>query len=170
MHLLDLIRVAGFKSIRDQTLELRPLNVLIGANGAGKSNFIEVFRLLHEIVSQNLQLFVARSGGADRLLHFGSKTTEQILVHLNFDNNAYLCKLVPAVDGSLVFSEEQIYFQSPGHGQSFDRSLGKGHRETMLLDEVEQHGKSIAIHVVSALQSWKVYHFHDTSPLARVKQ
>ncbi|PYQ60806.1 MAG: hypothetical protein DMF53_16315, partial [Acidobacteria bacterium] len=47
MHRLDRIRVAGFKSIRDQTLKLHPLNVLIGANGAGKSNFIEVFRLLH---------------------------------------------------------------------------------------------------------------------------
>ena len=64
MHRLDRIRIAGFKSIRDQTLDLQPLNVLIGANGAGKSNFIEVFRLLHEMVSQNLQLFVARSGGA----------------------------------------------------------------------------------------------------------
>lgn len=171
MHRLDRIRVAGFKSIRDQTLELRPLNVLIGANGAGKSNFIDVFRLLHEIVSQNLQLFVARSGGADRLLHFGSKVTEQILVHLDFDKNSYLCRLVPAVDGSLVFAEERIYFQKPGYGGPFDRPLGMGHRETLLLDEAAEHGKlSIAGYVVDDLQSWKVYHFHDTSPLARVKQ
>src|SRR4051794_11955650 len=106
MHRLDRIRVAGFKSIRDQTLDLRALNVLIGANGAGKSNFIQVFRLLHEIVEQNLQLFVARAGGADRLLYFGAKTTEEILLHILFDSSDYLCRLVPAVDGSLVFKEE----------------------------------------------------------------
>ncbi len=50
MHRLDRIRVAGFRSIKDQTVELRPLNLLIGANGSGKSNFIGNFRLLSEIV------------------------------------------------------------------------------------------------------------------------
>src|SRR4029077_21067832 len=171
MHRLDRIRVAGFKSIRDQTLDLRPLNVLIGANGAGKSNFIEVFRLLHEMVSQNLQLFVARSGGAERLLHFGSKVTEEILVHLNFEQNAYRCRLVPAVDGSLVFAEERIYHQKPGGGNPFEASLGTGHKETLLLEEIKKRGSaSISYHVVSALQNWKVYHFHDTSSSARVKQ
>ncbi len=171
MHRLDRIQIAGFKSIRDQTLELRPLNVLIGANGAGKSNFIEVFRLLHEIVSQNLQLFVARSGGADRLLHFGTKETEEILLHLNFEQNSYRCRLVPAVDGSLIFAEERIYFQNLGYGSPFEASLGVGHRESLLPTEVGVHGPaSISHHVIAALQGWKVYHFHDTSPSARVKQ
>lgn len=171
MHRLDRIRIAGFKSIRDQTLELRPLNVLIGANGAGKSNFIEVFRLLHEIVSQNLQLFVARSGGADRLLHFGTKETEEILLHLNFEQNSYRCRLVPAVDGSLIFAEERIYFQNPGYGSPFEASLGVGHRESLLPTEVGVHGPApISHHVIAALQDWKVYHFHDTSSSARVKQ
>lgn len=40
---LESIRIAGYKSIRDQTVELGPLNVLIGSNGAGKSNFLSVF-------------------------------------------------------------------------------------------------------------------------------
>jgi predicted ATPase len=171
MHRLDRIRIAGFKSIRDQTLDLQPLNVLIGANGAGKSNFIEVFRLLHEMVSQNLQLFVARSGGADRLLHFGGKTTDQLLVHLHFGFNAYHCKLVPAVDGALIFADERMFFRDPGYGKAYDFSLGAGHRESHLLDEMRQHGRaSVAYHVAAALQDWKVYHFHDTSSSARVKQ
>jgi predicted ATPase len=171
MHRLDRIRIAGFKSIRDQTLDLQPLNVLIGANGAGKSNFIEIFRLLHEMVSQNLQLFVARSGGADRLLHFGGKVTDQLLVHLHFGFNAYQCKLVPAVDGALIFADERTFFKEPGHGRAYEFSLGTGHRESRLPEEMRQRGRaSVAHHVGAALQDWKVYHFHDTSPSARVKQ
>lgn len=166
MHRLDRIQIAGFKSIRDQTLELRSLNVLIGANGAGKSNFIEVFRLLHEIVDQNLQLFVARSGGADRLLHFGSKKTAEILLHLWFDQYAYRIRLIPAVDSLLVFLEEHIYDKS----FDFDLSLGDGgQRETLLVDEIHLLA-SPSGSIAAAIQSWKVFHFHDTSSSARIKQ
>jgi predicted ATPase len=171
MHRLDRIQIAGFKSIRDQTLDLRSLNVLIGANGAGKSNFIEVFRLLHEIVDQNLQLFVGRAGGGDRLLHFGSKATDEMLFHLWFSKNAYRCRLLPAAGGSLVFGEERIHYRYPTTGYDYDVSLGQGHKETLLKDEAAIHGSgSIASYVIAAVEDWKVYHFHDTSAAARVKQ
>lgn len=102
MAQLDRIRIAGFKSIRDQTVDLRPLNVLIGANGSGKSNFIGVFRLLHEILSDRLQLFVARSGGANRLLHFGRKVSEQLSLDLVFGTVSCHCVLVPTSTDSLT--------------------------------------------------------------------
>lgn len=165
MHRLARIQVAGLKSIRDQTLDLGTLNVLIGANGAGKSNFIEVFRLLNEIANENLRLFVARAGGAERLLHFGSKTTEEILVHLEFDQDVYLCRLGSAAGNTLIFEEERIF------APPFDKSLGVGQTETLLLDEMERYGPpSIAGRILTALRNWKVYHFHDTSASARVKQ
>jgi predicted ATPase len=171
MHRLDQIQVAGFKSIRDQTLDLRTLNVLIGANGAGKSNFIEAFRLLNEIVNQNLQLFVAQSGGADRLLHFGRKVTEEIFVQLQFDHSAYRCKLVPVTGDSLVFKEERVRSLRTDPDHIYDASLGVGHRETFLFEECGQGGNaSIVDQVVMALQNWKVYHFQDTSVSAKVKQ
>jgi len=171
MHRLDRIQVAGFKSIRDQTIELRALNVLIGANGAGKSNFIQVFRLLHEIVNENLQLFAAQSGGADRLIHFGRKSTDEMQFHLWFSKNAYRCRLLPAAGDSLVFGEERIHYRYPTTGYDFDVSLGQGHKETLLKQEANIYGHgSIAAYVIAALQDWKVYHFHDTSAAARVKQ
>jgi len=171
MHRLSQIRVAGFKSIRDQSLDMRALNILIGANGAGKSNFIEVFRLLNAIVNEGLQLFAARSGGADRLLYFGSKRTEAIFVQLRFDMYTYRCRLVPATDDSLVFEEERFHFDGAGYDQPFDVSLGAGHRETLLLEDVLRRGSaSIVGRVVAALRNWRVYHFHDTSTSARVKQ
>jgi predicted ATPase len=75
------IVVRGFKSISALDLSLEHLNVLIGANGAGKSNFIGVFRLLNELSEERLQTYVARSGGASGLLHFGRKVTSEIYIH-----------------------------------------------------------------------------------------
>ncbi len=100
------IVVTGFKSIRDMDLRLNPLNVLIGANGAGKSNFIGVFTLLREIVEERLQAYVGRSGGADSLLHYGRNVTGEISVEVSFDNNSYEAKLVPTANDSLVFENE----------------------------------------------------------------
>jgi predicted ATPase len=43
---------------------MQPINVLIGANGSGKSNFISVFRLLENIYNQRLQSYIKQNGGA----------------------------------------------------------------------------------------------------------
>ena len=80
---LDRITIKGFKSIASiENLELRPINVLIGANGSGKSNFIGAFGFLKEIFEGRLQHFVATEGGAQRLLHFGTPTTRNIIGNL----------------------------------------------------------------------------------------
>lgn len=69
MPQLKRLTVRGFKSIRElEDFELRGLNVLIGANGAGKSNFISLFWMLAELVEQRLQLYVRESDGRDALL------------------------------------------------------------------------------------------------------
>jgi len=75
---LDRIKVKGFKSIKEMDLELGSLNVLIGANGAGKSNFIGVFRLINQIIEENLQFYVRQAGGANVLLHYGRKKTTSL--------------------------------------------------------------------------------------------
>jgi predicted ATPase len=73
MTALKRIQVKGFKSIREMDLELRPLNILIGANGSGKSNFLSVFRLLNQLHNLNFEGYVRKLGGADRFLYFGKK-------------------------------------------------------------------------------------------------
>lgn len=50
--LLNSIEIEGFKSIAKAHVELKRLNVLIGANGSGKSNFVGVFGLLRRIVDE----------------------------------------------------------------------------------------------------------------------
>jgi predicted ATPase len=46
MGRIESIEIAGYKSIRSATIPLGAINVLIGANGAGKSNLLGVFGLL----------------------------------------------------------------------------------------------------------------------------
>ena len=65
---LEYLRVRGFKAFADASGELRPFNVLIGANGAGKSALLALFRMLRSLTQGELELFVAKSGGADEVL------------------------------------------------------------------------------------------------------
>lgn len=83
---LDAITIKGFKSIAavEKLQAFGAINVLIGPNGSGKSNFIGVFAFLNAIRDGQLQEYVARAGGADRILHFGSKTTPTLMIHISF--------------------------------------------------------------------------------------
>jgi predicted ATPase len=78
------ITIEGFKSIRSiKDFPLRPVNVLIGANGSGKSNFLEAFVFLSEVIHGRIDAYVIENGGADKLLYFGSKETDSILIGWN---------------------------------------------------------------------------------------
>jgi predicted ATPase len=88
---IDKITLRGFKSIKDlEDFPLRSLNILIGANGAGKSNFVSFFTFLHEAVEGRLGLYVTKKGGADNHLFMGPKVTDQIYAHLHFAENGCL--------------------------------------------------------------------------------
>jgi predicted ATPase len=166
---LKRIELTGFKSIRKLALNLRPLNVLIGANGAGKSNFINLFELLNQMVEQNFQLFVQQRGGADAFLYFGQENTEQITVYLHFDRNAYRCVWVPTVDDRLIFAEETPIFYGDYVAESLE-PLGSGHQESQLPEAAKQSEYNVSQYVLQGLKSWKVYHFHNTSDTAQVKR
>lgn len=169
--MLDSITVEGFKSIASiQNLELGPINVLIGSNGSGKSNFIEVFSFLHAIRAGHLQEYVLRTGGADRILHFGSRSTEQMRFHMSFDQerNQYEIKLAATDTDTLYSFEEYAYFwNKPQHSAPLRQVLsGRG-------DEAGisgSHGAGIPRYVSQYLDSWRLYHFHDTSSASPMRK
>jgi predicted ATPase len=71
---IDSITIRGFKSIAlIQNLRLNPINILIGANGSGKSNFIGVFDFLNAIIEGRLRNYVDKAGGADKVLYLGQE-------------------------------------------------------------------------------------------------
>ena len=117
MTALSAITIKGFRSIGSvEDLAIRPINVLIGANGSGKSNFLSVFKLLQAIRAGELQNYVARAGGADRILHFGSKVTEELVIHLTFGAGypQYEIEMDATNDDRMLPSEEGLIF--PGRG------------------------------------------------------
>lgn len=164
---LERIKVEGFKSIKEMNLQLRDLNVLIGANGSGKSNFIAVFKLLNQIVEQNLNFYVRQSGGPDNFLYFGTKITDRIRIALSFDPNGYEAVLVPTRNNSLIFFEENYWYHNSSYDQSKTYNLGKGHEETKLVGAAKKDRP--AAYVLESIRDWKIYHFHDTSDTAKVK-
>lgn len=169
------LTIKGYKSIRSlENFPLGQLNVLIGANGAGKSNFINVFRLLHEIVDQQLQLHVPLQGGPDALLHFGRAVTARLHVAFQFGmtghpgvRQGYRFDLLPTLDNRLIFeSEESLFFGGEMPIVNPSQLLGHGHSESKLKDAIDSRSKL----VYPSVSNWRVYHFHDTSDTARVKQ
>ena len=85
------ITIEGFKSFRSiKDLPLRPINLLIGANGSGKSNFLEAFRFLGEANEGHLDSYVEYYGGANKILYFGYKTTHKIHIVTRSSNGFFL--------------------------------------------------------------------------------
>jgi predicted ATPase len=167
MYAIKRLTVTGYKSIRElRDFPVRNLNVLIGANGAGKSNFISFFRLLGQLHAQRLQLYVQIEGGPDALLHFGRKETERIHASVYFGNEGYRFSLVPTKDNRLVFEDEQVLFGPSSLPASIPQSLGAPGDESRLHESDRGHVSLVQ----DALSNWRVYHFHDTSDSAKVKQ
>ena len=58
------VEIKGFKSIKEQTLDLGQLNILIGTNGAGKSNFLEALAMLSSSAEGGIDYKKLSSKGA----------------------------------------------------------------------------------------------------------
>ncbi|HJU04979.1 MAG TPA: AAA family ATPase [Nitrospiraceae bacterium] len=171
MRTLELLKVKNFKSIRDQTLRLGRLNVFIGGNGAGKSNLVGVFHFLNRVVAGDLQTYAGEAGGADSILYFGRKQSSSLSVDLEFvegnDANGYAFELRPTAEDRFIFSNESIsYHDRNRYPSPYAIDLGTGHSEA----RIQQSSERIAGHVRDDLNSYRIYHFHDTSSSARVKQ
>jgi predicted ATPase len=154
-------------------IELRDLNVLIGANGVGKSNLVSFFKMLNEMMAGRLQEYIGASGRAQSLLHFGPKVTPQIQAQLEFEafngRDTYTMRLFHAPGDTLFFAEETLSFLKMGYQSPQTVSLGSGHQETRI-GESAKAGEKTASVFRNLLNDCRVYHFHDTSSTARVRQ
>lgn len=163
---LDYITVEGFKSIASvERLELRSINVLIGPNGSGKSNFIDVFDFLHEIREGRLQHYVTRAGGAEKLLHFGSKTSKKMLFRLSFANLhcQYELTLSPTEADGLFPSAERASDNNASDLWPQFTALPPNQRRREAFISDRPPFLVIGTPVLDQLGGWRVYHVHDTS-------
>jgi predicted ATPase len=171
MSKLDYISIHGFKSIKAiEKLPLGPINVVIGANGSGKSNFIGAFAFLHTLREGNLTHYVSKSGGAGNILHFGPKITPSMRFHVSFDDevNQYSVSLDATDDARLFVSKETSYFWgNKSYPRPYETSLPR-----LVTGEAGISSSGLTrtpLHVQSKLATWRIYHFHDTSSGSALK-
>jgi predicted ATPase len=159
------IRIQNFKSIKDSgVVELKPINVLIGANGAGKSNFISFFKFLNKLYTRELQTYIIQHGRADSFLFFGRKHSPFLSGRITFDNeyqNEYSFTLIPDQSGTLIFREEWT--------NTTEGNL-RIENTTRLESELKNHSWHRSRFLWDKLNSLKVFHFHDTGFNSKVKQ
>ncbi|MBB1139711.1 AAA family ATPase [Myroides sp. WP-1] len=149
--MLDKVEIKGYKSIKELSLVIAPINILIGANGSGKSNFLSFFNFMKEIYKRNLQQYVALNGGTDRFLHKGNKITSDIFGKLYLRNNNYSF-LLKEGEGSFVFLNEGIgYLQSIFNIASYGSEARIKNDNTIRSNYIREY-----------LESIMKYHFHDT--------
>ena len=178
MSKLDYITVRGFKSIASiEELKPGPLTVLIGPNGSGKTNFVGVFSFLSALREGRLQEYVIKAGGADKVLHFGSRVTETLHIHIAFRNevhqheeNQYEITLKLNGADELVPVSEFVRFWD--HNSYPERPLEyEIHATSMREAGISMPDLIKTAHSVQRrLASWHLYHFHDTSTTSPLKK
>lgn len=152
---MDYIKIKGYKSIKDAHIDLKPINILIGANGSGKSNFISFFEFLNALQDRKLKEYIALRGGADKLLHKGSENNQIIQFDTSFGNkiNGYKATLKLG-DENFIFSDEFLVYNGNN-----GRDISNFGTEA----NIKATDNFRAKHVIKHLNSYRKYHFHDTS-------
>lgn len=179
-HFLEKLEIINYKSIKNTEIDFKPVNILIGANGVGKSNLLSLFELLNNIYNKNLTGFVSKNGGSEKFLHFGRKVSENIFIKTEFHSNQYKLTLHPAENDSFKISDRMCYkwdnfWESEIHDveyQEYEHWINVSNylNESRLKEEAIPAKNKYAKYIEEALNSWKKFHFHDTSKSARIKQ
>lgn len=171
---LNWISVDGFRSIASTgKVTLGPITIVIGPNGSGKSNFIGVFAFLQAIKEGRLYETVRTAGGADALLHFGSKHTQEIKIALSFRDevNSYALTLkVDQNDNLFPLNEFSTFWDKRSYPRPYSDTLSsmEGGKEAGISNAAL--AKSTGAWIRTRLDRWRLYHVHDTSassPLRR---
>ena len=166
---LTKITLAGYKSISfnfSQDILIGDINILIGANGSGKSNLVSFFKMINYMLTGALQNYIGINGSSENILHFGSKKTPKMQAVLEFNDRKgiktiYNISFVKTVQDSLIFSEESITYDG------YTISLNEGHKESFLLTNVIRQQKEQM--VGRLLSKCRIFQFHDTSMSANFR-
>lgn len=182
--MLEKLSITGFKSIeRLEAFELSKINVLIGGNGAGKSNLVEFFKMLRAMMGlrlaefrefkPSLEIFLENKGGISNFLYGGLPPAGEISGEMIFNgaNNGFRFSIVPTADGSYRIGSEAFYYAWARHLPDWLSDYGSGMKKESCLPmrcaAVRDRGVTAREeYIYSAIASWQIYQFHDTSQFA----
>jgi len=166
--ILNKVALSGFKSYSSlfkTEIDLRNVNTIIGANGAGKSNLISFLEMISYMERDRLPDFVAKNGYSDGICYYGLKTTKSVLGDIYFNtgygNVNYTFNLQPSSSGGLYFSEETIRMDK--EKELYEKTF-RDNGSTSAIYRLGHEGKEKkVVDVWCALRGIRAYHFNDTS-------
>ena len=170
---LSRLSISGFKSMsqtKPLSLELGDVNVLLGANGAGKSNFLSVFTLLNAMNNGSLQRYVAMHG-APALLHCGPQKTSGIVLQLEFADalgsmSRYTLKLKYGLPNRLYIADENIAWIAADGKSRHEYTVYSDSNESGLRQCLEEIGAAMAFKGMSSVY---VFQFNNTAVGAPIR-
>lgn len=166
------IEIQGFKSIRNASIELGNLNVLIGANGSGKSNFVSFFKMLRAMMKEEFAFYIARNGRASSHLFYGPQETDSIGFSIEAQTdvlvNVWGLKVADTSGDGFVFEDEYLTSQRKDSPDGpLEIRFGTGHQESVLAAPSDEAARKI---LREQIRSVRAFQFHDTSRTAKVLQ
>lgn len=170
---LQEVQIKGYKSIASDnpvTMKLGDVSILLGANGAGKSNIISFFKMLSYMMSKSFGKYVEMSGTSNALLHYGVKRTQTMSGELKFKDaksvDTYTFSLANAMPDRLIITEERVSWHRDGEDVPYEVYLQPDFKESALAESTDKVAKSI----YQMLSYCKVYQFHDSSNEGPLRQ
>jgi predicted ATPase len=157
MITLKKIAIEGYKSIAKAEVELRDLNVIVGANGSGKSNFLDVFKEVAKFNTPETNKVII--GIPDRILHHGRQITESLNLTLDFGSEEFHLVGIPEANELKLYSGLDMIKD------------GSTHWDGLLNDEKEvDFQKVFDKYKKNLFSKLKTYHFHDASEKSPAKR
>ena len=170
---LQEVTIRGYKSVsfnRPVTLKLNDVSILLGANGAGKSNIVSFFQMISYMMSKSFGQYVEMSGTSNALLHYGAKRTPVMSGEIKFSDtesvDTYSFSLANATPDRLIITDERIVCQRQGEIKPSEVVLEPVFKESALAESDHPVAKAIFY----MLSSCKVYQFHDSSVEGPLRQ
>ncbi len=151
---MDYLEIFGYKSIKSARIDLKNINILIGANGSGKSNFLSFFDFINKLYNKRLQVHIALLGGENKILHKGIKKTKEISFKLEFEKgtNGYFVELVLGVKGFIFNSEKLTYVKD-------EIEIARSNREALIKTKISEIANR-SYYIIRQLGKLKKYHFN----------
>jgi predicted ATPase len=120
MYRINRIKISGFRRLKEIDLPARPFMVLIGANGVGKTSFLDAFALLSASAAGNPNQSLSRFGGVPSLLTRGVSEEISFLVDMDVPgHNPLEYELHLALKGTGYAISREVLSQYRGYPDPF---------------------------------------------------
>ena len=142
--IIDNIHASNFKSFEKLDIEFGNFNVLIGANAAGKSNFIQLLKFVKDIVSHGIENAIQLQGGTEFLTNYDLKENP---INIEFQPNNDLISILinndQIIKQSIELSKKTLESKFKIFDFNFDLAKSPSSIETMF--ELEENGSNLPV-------------------------